>query len=303
MMRNDARDAAWRALVVTALLCLACSSGQEAPVEAQRTATAPADTHAPEGITVERVRASIAPTGGARRHPLTLVRFDLSRYRPRLFTARANGGSRTLDRWVREQGLVAGINAAMYEPDGRATSYMVQDDVEASPLDDARFGGFFAFDPHPGVTPAPAAMEMIGRDCPGFDLAGLRARYRTVVSNYRLLDCDGHAISWVDANRYSAAAMGMDREGRLVLMHSRTPYRMRELAEMLASPALGLRQMVFVEGGPEATLIVEEGALHVREVGLRRDLPPGIEGDDSTLWSLPNIVGIERVVAEGETGH
>lgn len=293
MTRNDGRDAALRALLAIAALCLACSSGEDVPVEAQHSdGTQPP---VPEGISVERVRASIAPSGGARRHPITLVRFDLSRYRPRLFTARTHGGSRTLDRWVRDRSLVAGINAAMYEPDGRATGYMVREGVEESPLDDLRFGGFFAFDRRESVTPMPPVMEMFGRDCPGFDLAAIRARYGTVVSSYRLLDCESHAIGWVDPDRYSAAAIGMDREGRLVLAHSRTPYRMRELSEMLASSELGLAQMVFVEGGPEATLIVEAGGLHVREVGLRRDLPPGIEGDESTLWSLPNIVGIERV--------
>jgi hypothetical protein len=290
MKRNDLRDAAVRAVLAIVVVCAACSGGDDTAVEAQRETGA-----APEGITLERVRASIAPSGGARRHPITLVRFDLSLYRPRLFTARAHGGSRTLDRWVRDRSLVAGINAAMYEPDGRATGYMVREDVEESPLDDLRFGGFFAFDRHETVAPLPEAVAMFGRDCPGFDLAGIRARYGTVVSNYRLLDCDGRSIAWVDPDRYSAAAMGMDREGRLVLVHSRTPYRMRELSEMLASPDLGLRQLVFVEGGPEATLIVETGSLHVREVGLRRDLPPGIEGDDSSLWSLPNIVGIESV--------
>jgi hypothetical protein len=296
MTRNDGRDAVVRALLAVAALCMACSGGEGSAVEAQHVDQAPA-VLAADGITVERVRASIAPSGGARRHPLTVVRFDLARYRPRLFTARTHGGSRTLDRWVRDRSLVAGINAAMYEPDGRATGYMVREDAEESPIDDPRFGGFLAFDPHEGATPPGAHMELFGRDCAGFDLASVRARYGTVVSSYRLLDCESHAIGWVDPDRYSAAAIGMDREGRLVLVHSRTPYRMRELSEMLASAELGLTQMMFVEGGPEATLIVEDGALHVREVGLRRDLPPGIEGDESTLWSLPNIIGIERIDA------
>ena len=174
----------------------------------------------------------------------------------------------------------------MYEPDGRATGYMVREDVEESPID---FGGFFAFDPHASAT-GTSAMEMFGRDCAGFDLAGVRARYRTVVSNYRLLDCDGHAIGWVDADRYSAAAVGMDREGQLVLLHSRTPYRMRELAEMLAAPELGVR------GRWTGSDAHRRGGRAPRsEVGLRRDLPPGMESDESSLWSLPNIVGVERI--------
>src|SRR6185295_19169165 len=96
----------------------------------------------PAGMTIDRVTATIAALGAARRHPITIVRFDLARFRPVLFTARDDGGNRTLDRWVRDQHLVAAINAAMYEPDGAASGLCVHRGVEESP-DDPLFGGFY----------------------------------------------------------------------------------------------------------------------------------------------------------------
>ena len=278
------------ALALFALAGAACSGGEGAAAQHP----APPTTHdgaPPAGITIDRITASIAPVGAARRHPITIVRFDLTRFRPVLLTARDEGGSRPLDRWVRERGLVAAINAAMYEPDGRASGLCVRRGVEESP-DDPLFGGFYVLDP---IAPASPSITLMGRDCAGFDLPTLRAAWGSIVATYRLLDCEGHPIAWVDPDRYSAAAIGMDRTGRLVMVHSRTPYRMSELAQMLASAPLDFTQLFFVEGGPEATLIVESGELHVREVGLRRDLPDGVEPDHDSLYSLPNVLGVRAI--------
>lgn len=277
------------ALVLACALASACSGGEGRTEPPRDPAPVARDGTPPAGITIERITASLAPSGAARRHPITIVRFDLAHFRPVLLTARDDGGSRPLDRWVREANLVAGINAAMYEPDGRPSGLCVRRGVEESP-DDARYGGFYVLDPVAPV--APSAFAMMGRDCAGFDLPGVRAAWGTVVATYRLLDCEGHPIAWIDPDRYSAAAIGIDREGRLALVHSRTPYRMRELAEMLGESSLGFTQLFFVEGGPEATLIVEAGELHVREVGLRRDLPDGVEPDHDLLYALPNVLGV-----------
>lgn len=277
------------ASVLFSVLALACSGGEGGVAsEPHAPATSVADATPPEGMTIERLTATIAPSGAARRHPIVVVRFDLARFQPVLLTARDDGGARTLDRWVREAGLVAAINAAMYEPDGRPSGLCVRRGVEESP-DDARFGGLYALDP---LVPSPTDFAMMGRECPGGDLASLRASWGTLVATYRLLDCEGHPIAWVDPDRYSAAAIGMDRQGRLVMVHSRTPYRMRELAQMLGESAVGFTQLFFVEGGPEATLIVEAGDLHVREVGLRRDLLDGVEPDHDVLYELPNVLGV-----------
>jgi len=284
-----ARTCSTLALVVSAVAGCTCGAEPSAPSPPATTSTTVAtDGIPPEGVTFERVRATIAPSGAARRHPITVARFDLDRFEPVLFTARDDGGARTLDRWVREEHLVAAINAAMYEPDGRPSGFCMHRGVEQSP-DDARFGGFYGLDP---TSAEGAPFPMVGRDCAGFDLAALRAAYGSLVATYRLLDCDGQPIAWVDPDRYSAAAIGLDAEGRLVFVHARTPYRMRELAEMVAAPEIGLTQAFFVEGGPEATLIVEADELHVREVGLPRDRLEGDEPREDRLYELPNVLGL-----------
>ena len=58
-----------------------------------------------------------------------------------------------------------------------------------------KMGGYLAWDPR---SPADPPIAIAGRDCPGFDLEGLRARYRSIVQSYRLLGCDGEATPWKD---------------------------------------------------------------------------------------------------------
>lgn len=100
-----------------------------------------------------------------------------------------------------------------------------------------------------------------------------------------MVDCEGRPQTTWRTRRYSSALLGADREGRAVLVHVRTPYRM----QMLAAPALGVRGLVYMEGGPEASLIVEAPGVRVREIGSYED---GFhEGDDvRAFWDLPNVV-------------
>lgn len=224
---------------------------------------------------------------GARdRAAIVLVRTSLEGRALRLYSAGGLDGAPTLPGWAAREGLLLGVNAAMYEPDGRASGWLVEAGVERAP-DDPRFGGILAFDPIDASEPA---FTMVGRGCPGVELEALRRRYRTLVANYRLLGCDGEAIDWVDEGRYSAAAIGRDREGRFVAIHVERPYRMRELARRLADPALGLTDAHYVEGGPEATLYARvSGAPPLVLVGRRRraeDRRPPVP------LPLPNVLGV-----------
>ncbi len=118
----------------------------------------------------------------------------------------------------------------------------------------------------------------------------MRQRFGSVLQARKLLiDCAGHPTDW-RSHRYSAAAIGVNRDGWAVFVHSRTPYRMAILARMLAEPALGIRGLVYMEGGPEASLIVRHGEARVSEMGSWEDgFNPN--DDNHVFWDLPNVIG------------
>lgn len=221
---------------------------------------------------------------------LDLVRADLAHHRLRVVTASRDGAARPAPTWLDDLALVAAVNAGMFHDGGTSVGLLVDGDHDDQPRDNQKLGGYLAFAPR---DPAAPPVVITGRDCPGFELAALRARYRTVVQSYRLLGCAGEALPWADPKAYSAAAIGVDRAGRVVLVHARAPFVMRDLSRALARPELGLTAALFVEGGPEATLVVRADRGHLTLVG---SYETGFteHDDNDTAWPLPNLVALGR---------
>jgi hypothetical protein len=230
------------------------------------------------GVVAERDRLSATPIAGEA--CLDLVRIDLARDRVHLFTAARDGGVRTLPGWRDELHLVAAINAGMFHDDGSPVGAMVIDgDTVAA--DNAKMSGYFAFDPR---DPADPPAIIAGRNCQGFDLATLRSRYRSLVQSYRLLGCDGAAMPWADPKHYAAVAIGLDRAGHAVLLHTRAALTMTELARELATHEL--TGALFLEGGPEATVVAGDRVrVGSYETGFNEN------DDNDAPWKLPLVIG------------
>ncbi len=268
------------------LMCVACTGRASPPAAPAKPDAAPAAAgcetrkELAEGLTLER---HALPDGDT---CLTLVRIDPRRWRFELRTAAADGGARPAPRWSEEFDLTGVINTSMFADDERSIGLLRDARTVNNPRDNARLGGFLLFDPVDARDP-PVAIA--GRSCPGFDLAALQQRYRGIVQDYRMLDCDGKAIAWADEKTFSAAAIGLDREGRVVFIHSRTPFRMTRFNQIIAAPELGLAGAIYVEGGPEASLYVKAGGEEVREVG---SFETGFfDESNRTFWAIPNVLG------------
>jgi hypothetical protein len=253
-----------RRALTPVLLWVAACRGHAVPA-------CPAPVEPAAGLRVERVQGP----GGC----VTLVQIDPRRFRLRLLTALADGGSRAAPDWARDFGLTGLINASMYAPDQRSIGLLVAGPNLNRDRDNEKLGAFMAFDP---IDDKDVPLVMTGRDCPGFDLAVLRQRYRSVVQNYRLLDCDGQPLPWKDARRFSAAAVALDGDGRAVFIHARAPATMSEFARFLGNR--GLRAAMYVEGGPQASLYVKAGSTEVAEMGT------GLI-TNSSFYNIPNILG------------
>ncbi len=238
------------------------------------------------GVTGER-RPIAAPSPLPGVEPcLDVVRIDLALHRVELIMASRDGAPRPVPRWAKEFGAIAAVNAGMFGEDHRGLGHLRDGAHVDRDRDNPRYGGWLLFDP---IAPTDPPVRVVGRDCPGVDAAAARARYRGQIQSYRLLGCAGEALAWADDKRYSAAGFGVDRAGRLVLLHTRAPFRMGELATALAAPGLDLAGALYAEGGPEATLVAGWGAGRWLRVG---SYESGYWEDDSnhTAWDVPNVL-------------
>ena len=278
-----------------ALCALGCgrdvvTASTAATIETAPAVAAPASPCATEvvtlgpGLTAEQ--AVLAGTPAAGRAPcVDLVRADIATHRLRVLTSH-DGRSAPAPTWRETFNLVAVTNAGMFHTGGAPVALIVQDGVDVG-RDNKKYLGYLAFDPRSDADPA---IAVAGRDCEGFDLAALRKRYRSIVQSPRLLGCDGEALPWQDKKQYSAAAIGIDRAGRAVFIHARAAVTMTELSQSLA--ALDLTAALFLEGGPEASLVVRGPAGELARVGSYETF--FVENDaNQAFWWLPNVIGLE----------
>ncbi len=251
-------------------------------VGAQEQATA-------EALTVERVRLPRAPRVSAGNRILTIVRVDLRHYRIAVLSSIRDGAPRTLDRWVHDHGLAGGINAGMFLPNRRPVGTLVDRGEVLSDRNPGRFDGTVGWDPRRGGSP----IGVGGRGCP-VGREGILERFSSAVQGFRMMvDCRGRALPWPTRRIYSAAAFGRDSQGRAVFLHTRTPYRMAVLNQMIVDLDLGIRGLVYMEGGPEASLVVRGGGHRVTEIGSYED---GFwpNDDNHRLWEIPSVIGFAR---------
>jgi len=217
---------------------------------------------------------------------LDLVRADPHRYRLRMLTSKVDAASQPAPGWREQFQLIAVTNAGMFHPDGTPVGLLVEDDTDLS-ADHPTLGGYLAFDPR---SPTDAAIVITGRDCPGFDLAALRTRYRSLLQADRLLGCAGEPLPWKDTKRYSAAAFGVDRAGRAVFIHARAAVTMTELARAVSD--LDLSGALFLDGGPVASLVVRGDAGELSRVG---SFETGFAENDENqaFYWIPNVLALQ----------
>lgn len=271
-----------------ALLLLAAACHEDVAVVAtQQPAPSPradacaADIELGPGLTHERHAIGTTSATGATAC-LDVVRADLAQYRLRVLTSRDATGSHPAPWWRDTFHLTAVTNAGMFHEGGGPVGLIVEDGTTIG-RDNKTFSGYLAFDT--------ASATIAGRDCVDFDLTQVQARFDSLVQSARLLGCSGQPLPWKDTKQYSAAAIGIDRKNHVVFMHARDAVTMTELAEAVGK--LDLAGALFLEGGPEASLVVRGTKGELARMG---SYETGFVENDANqqFWYLPNVIALER---------
>jgi len=242
-----------------------------------------------EGLELAQVRLPIASTDGD--STATVVRVDPARRPLELFAAGAQG-LRNLDarQWAAAEELAVVTNAAMFElADSRTpTGYARVGEVTLNPKWKPSYKAALVFGPDDPSLPAAA---MLDADCD--DVQARAARYRVVVQGLRMVDCAGRNTWAKSPKRWSAALVAVDRQGRVLFIHCRSPYTMHSLIEQLLALPLGITRAMYLEGGPEASLFVSENDHLLERIG---SYETGFNENDANarFWPVPNVLGVRR---------
>ena len=219
---------------------------------------------------------------------IRVLRIDPSVFHFKLLNASSTpvGRSFTAREWCRQNGLVAAINASMYQTDYKTSvSYMrTQTHINNPRL--SKDMTILAFDRR---RPSVPMVKIIDRQCDNFKI--WKPAYATFIQSIRMISCTGGNVWSQQPKRWSTAAIAIDRHNNVLFIHVRSPFSTHDLINMLRILPLGIERAMYVEGGPEAQMYVKIDRYEFEFVGSYES--DYNENDRHTVsWPVPNVVGI-----------
>ncbi len=219
-----------------------------------------------------------------------VLRIDPERFQFHLLNASASGDGRprTAREWCEAEGMVAAINASMYQADHRTSVSLMRTREHTNNPRLSKDMAVLAFD---RSDPGAPQVAILDRECEDFER--WRSRYGTLVQSIRMLSCRGRNVWSQQQRSWSTALIAIDERGKILFVHVRSPFTTHDLIDVLRELPLKLTRAMYVEGGPEAQLFVRSGGEAQELVG---SFETGFnENDDiAVAWPVPNVVAISR---------
>jgi hypothetical protein len=222
---------------------------------------------------------------------IRIVRADTQFFALRLLNASSKdqGKRRSVKSWANKNGLVAAINASMYQKNGMSSVSHMKTRQHTNNTWVSKDKTILAFDPNEkNLFP----VRIIDRDCEDFNT--LRKQYDTLVQSIRMVSCNGENMWKQQKKIWSIAAIGLDDQGRIMFIHVRSPYTPHDLINMLLKLPIELKQAMYVEGGADAQLYVKAGKTEHEFIG---SYSTGSREHDENSYSrpIPNVLGLVRL--------
>lgn len=252
--------------------------------------TAPAAWRALDaGLDLGEFTSPLAAGGDGLIH---VLRIDPRRWRLRLLnaSAREDGKPLTARAWAKQEGLTAAINASMYQGDMKTSVSLMRAPAHVNNPRLSRDNAILAFD---ASDPSLPPVQIIDRECQDFE--ALSGRYGSLVQSIRMVSCTGRNVWSPQEKAWSTAAIGIDRQGRVLFIHARAPYTTHNFVEALLGLPIELKNAMYAEGGHEAQMFVSAGGRQFEYLG------GADNGSDDGLaglaWPIPNVIGIVPIGA------
>jgi len=230
-----------------------------------------------------------SPVGDSK---IIVVRIDPARWKLDLIGRSSTGDTagQTAREWADAHDLAVAINAGMFGSDSKTHVGFMQCRGHVYSRRVNSYQSVAAFDPR---IPENPPFRIFDLDEPGITMQTIRQDYTSVVQNLRLIKRPGNNRWSQQDKRWSEAALGEDKDGRILLIFSRSPFTMHDLNRELISADIGLTALQHLEGGPEAQLYLKVDELELELFGSYETSFRENDGN-SAPWPIPNVLGIRR---------
>jgi len=219
---------------------------------------------------------------------IRILRIDPGRYELKLLNASVSKKGRSLSakQWCRQNGLVAAINASMFQADYKTSVSFMRTRTHVNNPRISKDMTILAFD-RLGIG-APE-VKIIDRQCEDFKI--WKNKYGTLVQSIRMISCKGKNVWRQQAKKWSTVAIGMDKADRVLFIHVGSPYSTHDLINILQKLPLDIARAMYTEGGSQAQLYIKTGVHEYEFVG-HSEIDLSNKANPLFSRPIPNAVGI-----------
>jgi Phosphodiester glycosidase len=223
---------------------------------------------------------------------VTVLRVDPKLWDIKLYTIQEFGYDTGISakKWSKRHHLSVAINAGMYLHDVTThVGYLKAGEVIQSRHIN-RYQSVAGFSPKDNtLTP----FRIFDLDEEDTDLTKITEQYSHVVQNMRLIKRPGEN-RWAQQNKkWNEAALGEDKQGRALLIYSRSRLSMHDFNELILSLPIDLVSAQHLEGGKEAQLYINHPK-HTQEIINSFENPFFGQSNSLKAWPIPNIIGVSK---------
>ena len=219
---------------------------------------------------------------------IRILRIDPAHYELKLLNASVSKKGRSLSakQWCRQHGLVAAINASMFQADFKTSVSFMRTRTHVNNPRISKDMAILAFD---RLGTGEPEVKIIDRQCEDFRI--WKNKYGTLVQSIRMISCKGKNVWRQQPKKYSTVAIGMDKADRVLFIHVGSPYSTHDLINILQKLPIEIDRAMYTEGGPQAQLYVKTGA-HEYEFTGHSEIDFSNKANSLFSWPIPNAVGI-----------
>lgn len=203
--------------------------------------------------------------------------------------------SKTADRWCEEYKMIAGVNASMFRLEGdfkQSTGYMKNNKYLNNGTLNASYKNVFAFNPQKAGDLKVQRAHIVDLSCETWN--DVKEKYAGFSQSLRMLDCNGNNTWQLQQKKWSMVVLGEDKEGNILFIFVRSPYRVHDYINILKGLPLQLTRLMYLEGGPEASFYINHPKLKLGKAG---SYETGFNENDNNkvFWDIPNMIAISKL--------
>ena len=194
----------------------------------------------------------------------------------------------TAPQWAQKKKLLAVINAGMYQMDFKTNVGYMKNFAHTNNPRLNKDNTILAFNRKDSSVPE---IQIIDRTCQDWEV--LKDQYSSFTQSIRMVDCKQQNRWSQQPKKWSMVAIGMDSSGNVLFAFSRSPYTVHDFIDILLEAPMNLYNLMYLEGGPEASFYVKHGDTEVTKFGSYETGFVENDGNDH-FWPIPNVIGVRR---------